>query len=176
MNWDQLQAGIRDAARTAFSDLLSAHPDETFYVFCLYTDSDGGTVVTSANTEEGYRAAIGTEQDEVSPATAAYMRWASAEWKYEACDGNLFAEINKALWSVPWDDGARVDKLVNVMTSALLELRKEDWYKALPTPPTLFVTMSDDDRAEEIENESAKVLNDEGRCTAFLQRYPAPEA
>lgn len=43
---------IAQAAKGSFEDLRAAHPEEHFYAYALYTDSDAMTVVPAANSLE----------------------------------------------------------------------------------------------------------------------------
>jgi hypothetical protein len=61
------------------------------------------------------------------------------------------------------------------VTSVFLELIQSGIFGFNPDEVTYFITMSDDDRAEEIENNSAKVLNSEKVYKEFLKRCEGVE-
>ena len=57
------------------------------------------------------------------------------------------------------------------VTSTFQELIQSNVFGFNPNEVTYFITMSDDDRAEEIENNSAKVLNTKKVYEEFLKRF-----
>ena len=61
------------------------------------------------------------------------------------------------------------------VTAAFLELIQTNVFGFDPDEVTYFISMSDDDRAEEIENNSAKVLNSEKVYEEFLKRFDGIE-
>jgi hypothetical protein len=167
-DWNRIEDDIYEASRASFAELLDQAGKEGIYAFCLYTDSDGGSVVPSANTEAGHRESL-ERAGECTERTKRYYRWAPEEWKYVAFGGDHFNAICETLFSVSVDD--QFGQVAGAMTRALDRLRTEKTFTRLAEAPTLFVSVSDDNRAESIENESAKVLNNAERLTIFLQRY-----
>ena len=81
MNYQDLTIEITNAARLTFADLQAQHPDETFYTFILYTDSDCYTVVPAANSVQKLDAAL-KELKNPSASGTAYFQWHSAAWAY----------------------------------------------------------------------------------------------
>lgn len=170
---------IRDAARGTYRALLAKHPDEHFYAFALYTDSGAMTVVPAANSEEGLqrvrkRMAVGKE--EVAPE----FTWATGEWVYESAEADSFNALSKRLAdavlspSFPAAEfGHFFHELQRDMIEALRMLDQEGLFGigAERERITLFVTISDDSRAEELENASAKVLNPPAVFDRFIKRY-----
>jgi hypothetical protein len=57
-----------------------------------------------------------------------------------------------------------------MVTSVFLELIQANVFGFDPDEVTYFISISDDDRAEEIENNSAKVLNSKKVYEEFLKR------
>lgn len=170
---------IRDAARETYRALLAKHPGEHFYAFALYTDSGAMTVVPAANSAEGLqrvRRKMGVRDEESAPE----FTWATGEWVYESAEARMFTPLCKrladAVLSVRFPEstfGRFFDELQRDMIEALRMLDQEGLFGvgAERERITLFVTISDDDRAEELENASAKVLNPPAVFDRFIRRY-----
>jgi hypothetical protein len=175
----KLRTSIRNAAKRAFTEVRRAHKGETFYAFALYTDEGLMTVMPAANTEEGYARAV-EKYGYTKAAERSYVRWATAEWAYEAAGDGHFDATYKLLNSNKRDDAdddrgyrAFANKVIGSMVAALRELdqagffgRGEDRERV-----TLFVSVSDSDAAEQIENASAKELNPPAVSKRFAKRY-----
>lgn len=170
---------IRDAARETYLALLAKHPDEHFYAFALYTDSDAMTVVPAANSEEGLqrvRKQMAVGDDERAPE----FRWATGEWVYESAEAGSFNPLCKKLADAVLSPGFPAAKFVHFfdelqrdMIEALRLLDQEGLFGvgAERERITLFITVSDDNRAEELENVSAKLLNPPAVFDRFISRY-----
>ena len=176
MDWVDLETRIYDAAKSAFSSLKNAHPNEEFYVCALYTDSGAMTVCPSANSFRGLEEKVSQEDEEDrSPEVVQYYKWASSEWVYEAWRSEEFKGVCKSLResAESSDFESFQSKLFLAMTNALLLLKNEDFFQDFNAhqSPVLFVTITDDDRAEEFENKSARVLNSEQVFDEFMNRY-----
>ncbi len=170
---------IRDAARETYRALLAKHPDERFYAFALYTDSGAMTVVPSANSEEGLQRVrkqmeIGDEE------SAPEFTWSTGEWAYESAEADAFNPLCKRLADAvlsPSFPAAKFGQFFNELQRDMIEALK--WLDqeglfgigAERERVTLFVTISDDSRAEELENASAKVLNPPAVFDRFIKRY-----
>lgn len=171
---------IANAARATYRALRAAHPDERFYAFALYTDSGAMTVVPSANSEEGL-ARSRQQSDPGDDRTApAWLRWGTAEWAYEAAEAQAFNPLCKRLAgavmspAVPEAEfGAFFKALQRDMIEALRLLDREGLFGAGEAREaiTLFVSISDDDGADALENESATALNPPAVAQRFIARY-----
>lgn len=177
MDWTRLKDDIAAAARQSFSELLARHGNETFYAFALYTDEDCYTVVPAANSLERYQATI-ADLDEASPQALAYYRWASAEWAYEAFAAGPFTPICNRLATtcaaVSGDATAFAAFKAEVhraMIAALKQLDDEGFFGQGRDGAVLFITSSDADEAEAVENRSAAILNRPGIHASFLERF-----
>ena len=181
MNWDQLKNQIYDASKQAFHELLDSRKSEQFYAFALYTDSAAMSVSPSANSVERYAEKVGREleDDEKTGENLAYYKWSTSEWAYEAAHGESFALINNVLRQ----DGARSDisafkkNLLNVMTEALAQLMSEGFFERIPAATgsacVVFVSITDNNDAESVENKSAEIINSRPAYDEFLKRYSA---
>jgi len=63
------------------------------------------------------------------------------------------------------------EQFLETVISAFQELIKSDVFGLDPDEVVYFITMSDDNRAEEIENNSAKALNSKKVYEKFLKRF-----
>ncbi|HDR9482201.1 hypothetical protein BLA13014_07234 [Burkholderia aenigmatica] len=170
---------IADAASVTYRALLAAHPDEHFYAFALYTDSGAMTVVPAANSEEGLkrvRERMEIGDDEKAPE----FTWATGEWAYESAEADSFNPLCERLADTvlgPEIPEAKFGEffrdLQRDMIEALRLLDQEGLFGtgAAREKITLFVTISDDNGAEALENESAKILNPPAVFDRFINRY-----
>ncbi|QKZ02416.1 DUF4303 domain-containing protein [Pseudomonas eucalypticola] len=178
MDWSELQSRIYHFAKKAFAELHDKCPNEEFYAFALYTDSSAMGIGPSANSIERLNEKIQSElegEDE-TPENAAYYKWASSEWAYEAVGGEFFKGINKDLSESAEraDFKAFKDKVLQAMTDALDDMVKERFFDSLckkAGKAVVFVSMTDDDESENIENASARAINPQAIYEAFLGRY-----
>lgn len=180
MDWVDLEARVYKAAKSAFSSLKNAHHNEGFYVCALYTDSDAMTICPSANSFWGLEEKISQEEEEDrSREVIQYYKWASSEWAYEAWQSEEFKEVCKSLREPAErsDFESFQSQVLLVMTNVLLLLKNEGFFQSFNArqSPVLFVTITDDDRAEKFENKSAKILNSERVFEEFVNRYNGEE-
>ena len=174
VNFARLRTLLRDAAREHFTALRRKHPDEQFYAFALYTDDGAMTVEPAANSEEGFeRQAEHGGEDE-----ACYYRWGTAEWAYEAgAQGTSFEKVYKALNPPDRceddDFGPFCEELHAAMIGALADLDGEGFFGSGKDRErvTLFISISDSEDLERIEDESAKALNPKPVYARFQKRY-----
>ncbi|MBA9898855.1 DUF4303 domain-containing protein [Burkholderia cepacia] len=170
---------IADAARVTYRALIAAHPYEHFYAFALYTDSGAMTVVPAANSDEGLkriRERMEVADDEKAPE----FTWATAEWAYESAEADSFNPLCKKLADTVLGSTipeTRFDAFFKALQRDMIEaLRQLDQEGLFGTGAerekiTLFVTISDDNGAEELENRSAKILNPPAVFDRFINRY-----
>jgi hypothetical protein len=177
VHWTGLTHDIAAAARQSFSDLLARHGDEAFYAFVLYTDADCYTVVPAANSLQQCRAKL-DRLDDADPGDLAYYRWASAEWAYEAHAAEPFDPIcerlSAACAAVSGDAAAFAAFKAHVhqaMIDALKQLDDEGFFGQRRDDAVLFITSSDADEAEAMENRSAAMLNRPEVRDLFLARF-----
>lgn len=172
MDWSVLSDEIYEATKKAFVSLEEAFPSEDFYAYALYTDSGAMTVVPAANSLQGLQSKLDDDNDQ---SLTSYYQWASSEWKYEAWKSEEFAHISKALRESP--ERVRFDvfkeNLIKAMVLALKKMDNDGFFGegAKRKKITLFITISDDDSAEWVENESAKALNPPDTADLFLNRF-----
>jgi hypothetical protein len=166
MDWAKIEHDIYEAASATFAELVDHVGRDTLYVFCLYTDSDGGSVVPSANTEEAYEATCKAEigkRGEISEGYKRSLRWNPEEMKYCEFGADRFNAVSDTLFA-----STDLDHTVKAMTRALERLRHDEAYTHFAEPPVLYVSASDDDRAKTIEKETVRALNDPERAALFM--------
>lgn len=176
-DFSDFQREIADAARATFRALRAQHPDEHFYAFALYTDSGAMTVVPAANSVEGLRR---IREQQAVPDDDPWYAWGFSEWAYAAAEASPFNAICGKLADdllSPQFVRSRFSEfsrqLHAEMIGALRLLDREGLFGTGDERAaiTLFVSISDDDAAEALENESAKALNPPAVVDAFVRRY-----
>lgn len=174
MDWRELEAEIFTATEKALMDLKKAHGDEQFYACVLYTDSSAMTIAFSTNSEEALKAKLDLEDPLERDELESYYKWTSSEWEYEAWGGEYFKNPCRLIR----ESGERIDisgfkkKIFAIMTSVLGRLRKNEAFQDFKNQnPMLFVTVTDDDGAEKIENETARALNSSLMYEKFSKRF-----
>jgi hypothetical protein len=175
---------ISTATGLAVDDLLASLGGERLYAICLQTDDGGMSIGLCANTEQGYseKRAEAEEAGDLDASYDAYLRWDSAEWRHEMIGTERFRQVEKDLWDAlddpPGGFDAYFDRLIEAMTLALIDVKKAQGERFADV--TAFVTVTDSDEAEEIENRSAVRINSTEIAAAFRARHdsvdPAPEA
>lgn len=174
MNWNGFEAEVFKLVVQALEALQAEHSDERFYAFSLYTDSSAMTIAFAANSHEALERKLLEEDEEDRDDSRQYYTWATSEWKYEAWRGELFKSACKALR----EDVERSNiadfrkKLYAAMTNVLRALRQSDCFKSFAVQePVLFVTVTDDETAEHVENETARVINSQSTYESFVNRF-----
>lgn len=169
MDWNEIEDDCFQIMVELVNKILSEHPDEKFYAFSLYTDSSAMTVSLSANTEEKLNAMFDADADK-SQLNQNYYRWAVSEWAYEGYGADFFNEVSRKLRLAPGREhfsDFRCD-LIKSLTNALNRMNKEIMNDTLVV---MFVSITDDDESEFIENMSSELINSEAMHDAFLERY-----
>lgn len=174
---DKLTEDIERAARSSFSELLTRHGDETFYAFALYTDESCFTVLPAANSLEQYHACV-QRMDATEPQERAAYKWSSAEWAYECFAAPSFDGICEQLRErasmLPGDPVTFATfkaEVHHAMTVALRRLDDGGFFGERRAGLVLFITSSDDEEAQELEEVSARALNPPAVYEAFRRRY-----
>lgn len=174
MDWNDLINKTAQAARNAFDDLKKNRAGENFYAYALYTDSSAMTIVSAANSLEALENIVASDGDR-SPESISYYKWSTSEWAYEAWKREEFRGISTALResSDRDSDFAGFKRTVfNSMIEAMRKLSEDGFFgtEEERNSVTIFITSTDDDESQNIENESAKILNSEPVFKLFLSR------
>ena len=90
---------VEQAARSAFRELVLAHPNESVCAFALYSDDGAMTVCPSTNTQSHLDRRLTAFPDEVD-----YYTFSPAEWAFEAkgatvAFGELCSELREHVMS-----------------------------------------------------------------------------
>ncbi|PTQ60108.1 uncharacterized protein DUF4303 [Sphingomonas sp. PP-CE-3G-477] len=175
MDWDDIAEQLEQAVLSAFDDLAIAVEERCLYALALVTEDGAMGVGIAANTEEAVQERFEAELQEnadFSPQDGAWLRWSVGEWEHEGWRDDLFAAVNRRLTAEIV--GGRIDnidthlaRLVEVLTTALTRLREKREMEST----ILFVTLTDSDEAEVIENASAQRLNPPALLDLFHARY-----
>lgn len=184
MEWKEVTEKIYESTKKVFGDLMHSRAGEEFYAYALYTDSSAMTVMPAANSVQGLERRFAKEEDK-SAASLAYYKWVTSEWLYEAWQSDEFsqisAELRDYLFSSNFADGNDEDqfrkRVLQSMNEALKKLDNEGFFGEGEAREklVLFITLTDDDSAEAVENESAKILNSASSFEEFVRRYEIAE-
>ncbi|AMM02911.1 MULTISPECIES: DUF4303 domain-containing protein [Pseudomonas] len=174
MNWQALESTALTLVTKALQDLSVEHPDEQFYACALYTDSSAMTMAVAVNSVEALEEKLKGEGEEEREELMPYYKWASSEWKYEGWKGEYFKDICKDLREA--SDRSDIlrfkERLLSLMVNVLSSLRREGFFSSFKIQePMLFVTVTDDDGAEELENKTAELLNSSEGYNYFIRRF-----
>lgn len=107
----------------------------------------------------------------------ASYKWYIGEWAYEAWNADGFADICERLSEASeaaCEKGSIVEFKRNVhacMIKALSILDEEGFFGPVRKDAVLFVSSTDYDESIELENSSAKTLNNAITYNKFLKRY-----
>src|SRR5262249_24959886 len=100
---DRVADQVYVASKAAFSDLIRANPNQSFYAFALFTDDSLQFLHAVANTEEALTSTVKRYRETVDPkygctSTRAGMRWSYGDWGFfPEVGAEHFEEINEAL-------------------------------------------------------------------------------
>jgi hypothetical protein len=178
MNWNDVGGKLRAATIASFDALQAEDESGDVYAICLLTDDGAMSVGFSANSEAHFvaRRAEEAEEREMTASFEAYLRWDPAEYAYEDIGDDAFEQANAPLIAAATsDDGegdnadVHLDHLIDAMIDALANLRAERGDALAKV--TLFVTVTDSEQTEEVENRSAERLNPPELAAPFLRRY-----
>ncbi|WP_025026055.1 DUF4303 domain-containing protein [Caldalkalibacillus mannanilyticus] len=174
MEWIEITRKIYDSTKRAFWALRNSRASEDFYAYALYTDSSAMTVMPAANSVQGLERRFAEEEDK-SAASLAYYKWTTSEWSYEAWHADEFSQISAELRNSPNrnDEDQFRKHVFQSMIEALKKLDDEGFFGKGEAREklVLFITLTDDDLAEGVENESAKILNHASVYEDFVRRY-----
>lgn len=186
---------MKEAARRAFAQLRSQHPDEHFYAFALCADSDAQHICPSANTEEGYRRCLGRYESSRARTEASLARsgmtyedhsniyrWNLPEWAYHGDGVEEFRALDPLIWH---DDDFEEDdpvgfltfqtRLYGCMILALKDLDGEGFFGegVRRTAVTLFCDIVEPPEKYWFALESARLLNPPSVFDAFSPQWLA---
>ncbi|MFF2051269.1 DUF4303 domain-containing protein [Leifsonia sp. NPDC058194] len=173
--YDRVRAAIRDAARTAWTNLRREHP-ESFYYFGLWTTPLAHRPAPTAISTEGQARALDDYRARDLAVSADDLRWAENDSPYDLFGDDGFAEVELLFdaFGNPYDRPREVNEaLFETITGALADLDAEGFFGAGAERDTvvLNVTMPGHDEKDDLL-ESARALNP----PSALVRYEADRA
>jgi hypothetical protein len=135
---DHLADHVYTALKAAFSEVIRANQNQTFYTFALFTDDSLQFMHPAANTEEALTATVQRYRKEVDPkygmtSTRTGMRWSYGDWGFFTDFGEEhFEKINEALIAnVDGSDEefeARIDSLWAAALEGFRRLEQEGFF------------------------------------------------
>lgn len=186
--FNDIAVKIEQAVKTDMEQIRKEIGEEKTYAVALVTDSDCITLFLALNTYEYMRKKDAkylemihdylSEEDikNVKEGTASLTKWTPDEWGYSDGKNSQLAEISKLLYDKEEANSKEYEKhtalFFEAVTSALKNLIESKTFGDNSDEITYFISMSDDERTYEIEDFSAKLLNSESVCQAFLGRKP----
>ena len=184
----EIKEKIKEAVIEVFPKITKELGEEKPYTVAFVTDSDYVTLWLGVNSYEHLKktdAKYGKDGD------SATTKWDPDEWGYSDGDSQLVMvsdELSDKMESVIDHINSQTDNLsfsqlcklvedsgfprlfIETVTSAFQELIQLNVFGFNPDEVTFFISMSDDKRAYDIENNSAKTLNSKKVYEEFLKR------
>ncbi|MDE5628719.1 MAG: DUF4303 domain-containing protein [Muribaculaceae bacterium] len=159
--WQEVTAEIRDAVEADMREILGRIGNEHIYTVALVTDSCCCSLFLAANTLEHL------ESEDEEPDEE--YKWHPDEWGCSDGHDSELVKLSKSLWenhnTLPGEAfffNAMILAMKQVKDSGILGERTEEI--------TFFISISDDDYAENLEDASAIALNSPELTAAFLNR------
>ena len=135
---DQVAEQVYMAAKAAFSELIRANPQQSFYAFALFTDDSLQFLHAVANTEEALTSTVERYRKTVDPkygctSTRAGMRWSYGDWEFfPEVGAEHFEAINKIVRANFDSDQEQFEAGVELLWAAILQgfqrLEKEGFF------------------------------------------------
>jgi len=193
-SFSEIRDRLRREARQAYLDFRRSRPDETIYVFGLYTDDDALNAHSIGNTEEAYEKAISRNPGDGMfgrLSSVLSYRWSPAEWPgiysedFPAPDeeqdaserlqeGSSFAEAWRSISGKDHQEFRR--NMFRAMVDALRLLDGESLFGTGRDREKviLIISLSDSEDEGFLEIESAKLLNSRRATRRALRTIPLP--
>lgn len=160
--YQSLAENIKDAAEKDLRQIIEQTGDERIYTAALVTDRDCCSLFLAVNTVE-YLTCDDDEPDCEST-------WYPDEWGYTDGAGSELSKLSALLWQyheyLP-GEGFFFDALI----SAMKQLKESGIFGKHADEITFFVSISDDEDAENFEDFSATQLNTPEQAATFLSRH-----
>lgn len=166
---DRFRAGFIDDLKKTLEEVK----DEKVYACAFGTDSDFVTLFLAVNTEESlarHLASMKAQDLCDSEEDVSYYRWGISEYQYG--DATHFNHISRFLYATENVSDYR-DEMVKIIAKVVLETDDAllTQYGQSKEDIIFFMSMTDDDQAEELENQSAAQMTNPQLVSSFLQRY-----
>ena len=167
MKWDKIEKYCISIVELSLKEIVSK---SDVYAVSLYSDESATSISFGANSIENFEKNV-SEKNATIIEDIAYYKWAPDEWDFEGYNAEKFRDINKWLYENSERDDFEMffQKTIETMISVLRKSKniiKNDLEKI-----TFFVTITDNDIAEEIENKSSREINTPDVHCSFMKRY-----
>ncbi len=151
---------IREASTKDIREILNQTADENIYTVALVTDSNCCSLFLAVNTVEY----LNNETDGLDE-----CKWHPDEWGYSDGHGSELVKLSASLWE-NYSNFPGEKFFFNALISAMKQIKESGIFKDRADEITFFVSISDDEGADNIEDLSAKQLNSPTLAAAFLNR------
>ena len=185
--FNELRGEIVAAVREDAKKVLKEAGEERIYAAALVTDSDCITLFLAVNTYEKMRekdikyldilknGLTEKNVEMVKSGERSITKWVPDEWAYSDGKGSKLNEVSRMLFAKDEENSAEYakykDLFFETVTEAWKTLIAEKVFGEQSEEITYFISVSDDgDKAEEIENYSASLLNSKDVYEKFLKR------
>lgn len=159
--WQDVAAKISDAVAADLREILGRIDDERIYTAALVTDRYCCSLFLAVNTLEY----LESEDEEPDDET----KWHPDEWGYSDGHGSELVKLSKSLWenhnTLPGEAF-----FFSAMISAMKQVKDSGIFGERTDEITLFISISDDEDAENLEDSSAMTLNSPELAAVFLNR------
>lgn len=151
---------IREASTKDIREILNQTADENIYTVALVTDSNCCSLFLAVNTVEY----LNNETDGLDE-----CKWHPDEWCYSDGHGSELVKLSASLWE-NYSNFPGEKFFFNALIYAMKQIKESGIFKDRADEITFFVSISDDEGADNIEDLSAKQLNSPTLAAAFLNR------
>ncbi len=159
--WQEVAEKIRDAVATDLCEILDRIGDEHIYTAALVTDRYCCSLFLAVNILE-YLESEDEEPDDES-------KWYPDEWGYSDGHGSEMVKLSKSLWenhnTLPSEAF-----FFSAMISAMKQVKDSGIFGERTEEITFFISISDDEESENLEDSSAMTLNGPELTAIFLNR------
>ncbi|MDO3412446.1 DUF4303 domain-containing protein [Saccharibacillus sp. CPCC 101409] len=155
------------------TDTLAQAQHEKVYACAFGTDSDFTTLFLAVNTEESLARHIADMKQKglcESEASEIYYRWGISEYQYG--DETHFNGISDVMYEAE-NAYDHKDAIVSIIAGVVRDTDESVFraYGQSKADIVFFVSMTDDDEAEALENETVVQMTDAELAKNFLKRY-----
>lgn len=177
---------IREAVKEDVKKILKEVGDEQIYAAALVTDSDCISLYLVVNTYEKMRqkdlkylewmkSDLEAEEIEgIKGGSLSITKWIPDEWAYSGGRGCELSKVSQMLFTKEEENSAEYAEhtalFFEAVTDAWKALISDKVFGEKSEEITYFISISDDEKAETIENYSASLLNGQEVYEAFMKR------
>lgn len=184
---NELSIKVQYAVEKDMKEIVKDVGKEQIYVASLVTDSDYTSLYFAVNTfermkqkDEKYldmlKSSLSSEKIEaIKRGNASFIKWIPAEWEYSKGKTSELAKISEMLFAKEKCNPKEYKKnKESIMNTIILGYKKAIAEKILEKNSVeivYFISTSDGEQMQELENYSSKELNTEEIHAKFLRRF-----